>query len=180
MSIPHPARTALLIIDMQAGLFNGPDIPYERDLVLDNINQLIRKARTVDAPIFAARHTGPKGSPIEPGSPLTQLIPALAVEAKTDTVFDKTKPNCFFATGLAEMLRNAGVKRLVIVGMKTQYCIDSTCRAAAELGFEPTLVADGHTCMDTADLSAKAIIAHHNATLNGPFARLLSTLDCQF
>jgi nicotinamidase-related amidase len=108
---------------------------------------LIRKARQVGAPIFAVRHTEPQGSPIEPDSPLWQLLTDLEVDAAMDTVFDKTKPSCFFGTGLAERLVEADVSELVVVGMKTQYCIDTTCRIAAKLGFQPVLVADAHTCM---------------------------------
>jgi nicotinamidase-related amidase len=180
MQHPRLKHPALLIIDMQVGLFNNSEKPYERDRVLGNINQLIRKAREAGAPIFAARHTGPKGSPIEPGSPLWQLLPELKIDVVADTVFDKTKPSCFLGTGLTERLAEADIMALVIVGMKTQYCIDTTCRVAAELGFEPVLVADGHTCMDTPILPAEAIIAHHNATLNGPFVKLLNTADLQF
>jgi len=102
------------------------------------------------------------------------------VDADADTVFDKTKFSCFLGTGLAERLVEAGINELVIVGMKTQYCIDTTCRVASELGFEPVLVADGHTCMDTPALTAKAIIEHHNATLDGPFVKLRNTADVQF
>ncbi|MCX5542781.1 isochorismatase family protein [Paraburkholderia sp. CNPSo 3076] len=64
-------RRALLIIDMQEGLFNGPNSPFEGQRVLANIKQLIAEARKARAPVFAARHVGPPGSPIEPGSPLT-------------------------------------------------------------------------------------------------------------
>ncbi|WP_296651173.1 cysteine hydrolase family protein [Paraburkholderia sp.] len=176
----RPGRRALLIVDMQQGLFNGPAKPYEGDRVLANINQLIHRAREAGAPIFAARHTGPHGSPIEPGSPLSQLLPGIAVDTKIDTVFDKTRPNCFFGTGLAEWLADAEVGQLVIVGMKTEYCIDTTCRAATDLGFQPILIADAHTCTDTPALPAQAIIEHHNLTLNGPFVRLMSTASCHF
>lgn len=180
MQHPSPKRSALLIVDMQVGLFNGPEKPYERERVLENINQLIRMARKAGAPIFAARHTGPQGSPIEPDSPLWQLLPSLEVDVETDTVFDKTKPSCFLGTSLAERLVEAGIGELVITGMKTQYCIDTSCRSAVELGFQPVLVADAHTCMDTPALPAKAIIEHHNTTLNGAFVRLLNTADLQF
>jgi nicotinamidase-related amidase len=64
--------------------------------------------------------------------------------------------------------------------MKTEYCIDTTCRAAADLGIRPILIADAHTSMDSAVLSAKAIIEHHNLTLSGPFATLLNAADCAF
>ncbi|ROL69319.1 cysteine hydrolase [Pseudomonas chlororaphis] len=173
-------RPALLIVDMQVGLFNGPDKPYQRERVLDNINQLIRRAHQAGAPIFAMRHTGPEGSPIAAGSPLWQLLPTLELDEQQDVLLNKARPSCFAGTDLAERLHAAQVNELVIVGMKTQYCIDSTCRASGDLGFAAVLVEDAHTCMDTPVLGAKGIIAHHNATLNGPFVRLAKTAEVQF
>ncbi len=180
MSQPDAVRSALLIIDMQLGLFRGAEAPHDGTRILANINTLVGRARLAGAPIYAARHTGPKGSPIEAGSPLWQLHPELAVDSAVDRVFDKPRPSCFAGTQLADELGRARVERLVIVGMKTQYCVDTTCRAASELGFQPVLVADAHTCMDTPQLPAAAIIAHHNATLNGPFARLQATDEVCF
>jgi nicotinamidase-related amidase len=170
----------LLIVDVQVGLFSGPQLPYAHEQLLININNLIAKARDAGAPIFAVRHTGPAGSPIEAGSDFWQLHPALHLDLASDVVIDKTRSSSFFATSLAADLRAAQVSELVICGLKTQYCVDSACRAAAEHGFQPVLVADAHSCMDTAELAASAIIAHHNATLGGPIARLLNTADVVF
>ncbi|MGF6149576.1 cysteine hydrolase family protein [Pseudomonas fluorescens] len=172
--------SALLIIDMQVGLFNGPDKPHDGERVLANIRQLIHRAREREVPIYAVRHTGPQGSPIEARSAFWQLLPNLELDASSDILFDKTRPNAFYATSLAQQLQASRISDLFIVGMKTQYCIDSTCRAAADLGFNPVLVADAHTCMDTAALSAKMIIEHHNATLNGAFAKIVNTADAWF
>lgn len=172
--------SALLIIDMQVGLFNGPDAPHDGERIVANIQQLIGRARGRKVPIYAVRHTGPKGSPIEAGSAFWQLLPALELNASADILFDKRKPNAFYGTTLAEQLRANGINELFIVGMKTQYCIDATCRAAADLGFNPVLIADAHTCMDTPALPARTIIEHHNATLNGAFARVVNTADATF
>lgn len=49
--MPDNKRPALLIIDMQTGLYDGPEKPYERQRVLDNINQLIQRARHVGVPV---------------------------------------------------------------------------------------------------------------------------------
>ena len=76
-------------------------------------------------------------------------------------------------TDLAENLRAREATGVVITGMKTQYCVDSTCRAARDLGFDAVLIADGHTCSDTPLMKAKDIVAHHNATLDGPFCQLV-------
>lgn len=177
----HPSsRIALLVVDMQVGLYHGPEQPFEGQRVLANVQRLIERARAAGAPIFAARHTGPQGSPIAAGSPFWQLLPELGIDPATDTVFDKTRPSCFLGTQLAAQLAAAGVEELVIAGMKTQYCIDTTCRVAAELGFKPILAADAHTCMDTPALPAQAIVAHHNAMLAGPFVRLAETAAVQF
>ncbi|AZD01826.1 cysteine hydrolase family protein [Pseudomonas chlororaphis] len=179
MPSPQAQRPALLIVDMQVGLFHGPEQPFEGQRVLDNINQLIHRARQAGAPVIAVRHTGPQGSPIAAGSAPWQLLPQLQLEA-SDRRLDKTRPNCFVGTGLAEHLRAAQVDELVIVGMKTQYCIDATCRATLDLGFAAVLAEDAHTCMDTPALPARAIIDHHNATLDGAFVRRVKTADIRF
>lgn len=169
--------TALLIIDMQNGLYDGPEKPFERERVLDTINQLIHRARAANAPIFVARHTGPAGSPIEAGSPLWQLWQGLDVDESRDNLFNKTRPSCFLGTDLAQQLAAAQIKTLVVVGMKTQFCVDTTCRVAVELGLSVVLPEDAHTCMDTPALKAEAIIEHHNATLAGAFVKRVKAMD---
>ncbi|MGF6094683.1 cysteine hydrolase family protein [Pseudomonas sp. 18175] len=171
---------ALLIIDMQTGLYDGPEKPYERERLLDNINHLIERARKANTPIFVAQHTGPAGSPIAAGSPLWQVWQGLDVDASRDHLFNKTRPSCFLGTDLEQQLNAAQVKALVIVGMKTQFCIDTTCRVAVELGFSVVLPEDGHSCMDTPALKAEAIIEHHNATLAGAFAKRVKTHEVEF
>ncbi|NER59751.1 cysteine hydrolase [Pseudomonas sp. MAFF212428] len=173
-------QRALLVLDMQVGLFQGAEQPWQGQQVLANINRLIEAARGAQVPIFAARHTGPGGSPIAAGSPAWQLLPELGVDPCRDRVFDKSRPSAFFNTDLHHWLQQAAVDELLIVGMKTQYCIDTNCRVAAEFGFKPLLVSDAHTCMDTPQLTAEAIIAHHNATLGGAFATLCATEAVQF
>ncbi|QGZ65115.1 isochorismatase family protein [Paraburkholderia acidisoli] len=171
---------ALLIVDMQVGLFHGADQPHDGARVLAAINRLIARARAARAPIFAARHVGPPGSPLAPDSALTQLIPELHVDASRDGVFEKRRPSCFAGTALAERLAQARVDELVIAGMKTEYCVDTTCRAAADLGFKTLLAADAHTSMDTPVLPAAAIVAHHNRTLDGAFVTLVNADECAF
>lgn len=82
---------ALLILDMQVGLFHGPDKPWAGEALLDTLNALLTKAHSAGAPVFLARHVGPPGSPIEPGSPLTQLLPQLRL-AGNEVIFEKPVP----------------------------------------------------------------------------------------
>lgn len=170
---------ALLILDIQVGLVHGPEKPWRCEALLQTVNTLMDKARSARAPVFLARHIGPVGSPIEPGSPLTEVAQELKLLGD-EVVFEKRRPNAFEMTDLADNLRSRGVTGVVITGMKTQYCVDSTCRAARDLGFDAVLIADGHTCSDTPVMKAQDIVAHHNATLAGPFCQLVQAEDWRF
>ncbi|WP_339406125.1 cysteine hydrolase family protein [Pseudomonas helleri] len=170
---------ALLILDMQVGLVHGPDKPLGGPALINTLNELMRSARKSGAPIFLARHIGPAGSPIEPGSPLTELVQELQLMGN-EVIFEKKRPNAFAQTGLATLLRERGCDGVVVTGMKTQYCVDSTCRAARDCGFDAVLIANGHTCSDTQGLKAEAIVAHHNATLAGPFCRVVQAEEWSF
>ncbi|MGC1329274.1 cysteine hydrolase family protein [Pseudomonas sp.] len=173
-------RPALLIVDVQVGLIHGPQQPYQRERLLATINQVIAQAHEAGAPILAVRHTGPAGSPIAQGSPFWQVAAELQLEGRDARLFDKQASSAFQGTDLEHWLKEAQVEDLVIVGLKTQYCVDSACRAAAQLGFKPVLVADGHSCMDTELLAAEVIIAHHNHTLHGPIARVVEAANLLF
>ena len=177
MAIPE---SALLIIDMQRGLFYAHPVPHAAETVLSNTLLLTEKAMLAGAPVFFARHTGPDNSPFSEQSPLTQLIPELIVHAEKDRVFTKRFPSCFRETELLQQLRQKGIKRLIIAGMKTESCVDTTCRIAAELGFQVVLISDAHTTIDNEHLLAEQIIAHHNRTLAGPFVSLKTAAEFSF
>lgn len=76
---------------MQVGLFHGPDPLWRSAALLDAVNLLLDKAHQAGAPVFLARHVGPPGSPIEPGSPLTCLIDELRLHGD-EVVFEKAAP----------------------------------------------------------------------------------------
>jgi len=67
-------------------------------------------------------------------------------------------------TSLDSELRRLAVTHLIVAGMQTEYCVDTTCRRAISLGFDVTLVADGHTTSGGL-LPAADVIRHHNSVL---------------
>jgi nicotinamidase-related amidase len=67
-------------------------------------------------------------------------------------------------TPLLDELRRLEVTHVVVTGMQTELCVDTTCRRAITLGLEVTLVSDAHTTVD-ATLPAESIVAYHNAVL---------------
>lgn len=92
----------------------------------------------------------------------------------------KYHADSFHETDLQEHLKAMHVKKLVIVGIQTEFCVDTTCRRAFSLGYETILVADGHSTFDSDLLTASQIIAHHNMVLGSQFAELKQAADVEF
>lgn len=66
-------------------------------------------------------------------------------------------------------LKENEIEHLVIMGCKTEHCIDTAVRTATINHFDITLVGDGHSTTDTSILPAEKIISHHNETLHGHY-----------
>ncbi|HEX5739364.1 MAG TPA: cysteine hydrolase family protein [Hydrogenophaga sp.] len=157
-------RQALIVIDVQQGLCEGPDAAYETDALIACINTLTAGARAADVPVIFVQHEDNDGF-LTHGSREWQLPEGL-LALPTDGYVRKTTPDSFLRTKLQERLETQGVKRLVVCGMHTEFCVDTTTRRALALGYPVTLVADGHSSAGNAVLSAAQVIAHHNATLS--------------
>ena len=97
----------------------------------------------------------------------------------------KTTPDSFLKTELETLLSSRGITRLVICGMHTEFCVDTTTRRALALGYPVVLVSDAHTSAGNQAISPQQVIAHHNATLAnlssfGPRAESISSADLKF
>lgn len=160
-------NSALLVIDVQHGLFGGaPDLmgpPFEAEAVIARINSLVARARSAGAPVVWVQHQRAEGF-LAQGSASWQLQPDLHAQG-TDTRVFKTTPDSFLRTDLAEHLARWGTQRLVVCGYATEFCIDTTSRRALALGWPVTLAADAHTTHDKPHLSGAQIRQHHNITL---------------
>lgn len=82
-----------------------------------------------------------------------------------DARVEKRWSDAFRDTDLDTRLRDASITRLVLAGAQTEYCVDTTARRAASLGYDVDLVADGHTTSANGLLTREEIVGHHNATL---------------
>ncbi|MGS1077988.1 cysteine hydrolase family protein [Pseudoxanthomonas beigongshangi] len=153
---------ALLVIDVQRGLFETSPPPADAEDVIAGINALARRARSRGVPVIHVQHE--RASGMEAESPAWQLDPRLEVDA-ADRRIRKSTPDSFLRTGLDEVLAFLGVQELVLCGYATEFCVDTTTRSAAAHGYAVTLAADAHTTHDKAHASAAQIRTHHNATL---------------
>lgn len=155
-------KSALLIIDVQKGLFVPP--PADADAVIERINQLSARARRSGVPVIFVQHQT-ADQELPHGSDGWQIEPRLQV-TDTDLRVEKTTPDSFLRTNLQALLEQHGVTQLVICGYSTEYCVDSTTRRAAGLGYPVVLAADAHTSHDKAHASGAWIRNHHNAALS--------------
>jgi nicotinamidase-related amidase len=155
-------KQALLVIDVQRGLFDAAPRPFEADLVVGRINDLTARARGAGVPVFLIQHEN--AGELQHGSANWQLEQNLTVGA-SDTPIRKTTPDSFLGTKLQDLLTQRGTEQLVVCGYACEFCVDTTVRRAAALGYPVILAADAHTTHDKAHASGAQIRAHHNATL---------------
>ncbi len=157
---------AVVVIDVQAGIMANA---YHSAEVLENIKNLLGRAREAGVPVIYVQHASPAGQDLEINTPPWQIHPTIAPLAG-EVVIGKESPDSFHSTQLQTELEKQGIKQLVIVGAETQFCVDTTTRRAVSQGYDVLLVSDAHTTSYSPTLPAEQVIALHNETLNGFWA----------
>ncbi|OJF90571.1 cysteine hydrolase family protein [Pararhizobium antarcticum] len=165
--------TALLLIDVQNAIVAGLGTPERQPAIDVALNQMIgrlqvvqARARTAHTPVFLIQHDGGPGDPLARSSMGWGLRYEIA-PVSGEVVIHKKSCDSFFGTDLDAQLRQRSINHLVIGGCMTQFCIDTTVRRAVTLGYDVTLLSDGHATADMGTLTFEQIIAHHNAVLDG-------------
>ncbi|MRV75931.1 isochorismatase family protein [Duganella sp. FT92W] len=176
-------KTALLIIDVQQALCHGEYAAWDSSRILANINAVAARARVAGAPVFLIQHDEP-GGPLAAGSAGWQLADGLDTAA-SDLRLRKQASDSFHNTDLHAQLQQRGIDNLVICGLQSDFCVDTTTRRAMALGYPVQLVADGHSTVDNDVLTAQQIAAHHNATLSslssfGPRTKAVPATGVEF
>lgn len=154
--------SALLVIDMQNGIVEEG---YRADAVLATVRDLCHRARAADMPVIYLRHAHGEDGFLQHGTPAWEIHRAVAPHER-DVVLDKRANDAFHETPLGDELRRRGVKRVIITGMATEQCVDTTARSALSHDLDVTVVADGHTTVEYPGvLPATERIAYHNLVL---------------
>ena len=162
----------LLVIDMQSGLFSdlSPEL-HAASEVLSRVAQLIDRARALSVPIIYTRFLGPAGTPLSEDEPGSAIHPTVTPR-KGELVIEKDDSDAFLRTDLDEQLTRLGATRLVVCGLQSEFCVDSTCRTGYFRGYQIVLVEDGHTTAAAGGLSGAQIAEHHNRTLGRAYVTL--------
>jgi nicotinamidase-related amidase len=171
--------TALLVVDVQNTLCQGKWAAYGVDLVVPRIVSLARRVKQIGGYVVYIQHEEEHDA-MRRGSIGWKLCAML--EPSPDDIFiRKTTCDSFFKTDLKQNLERIGVDHVLVCGMQTEFCVDSTVRGALENGFAVTVVSDAHTTLETAVLTAPQIIAHHNLTFAnlGNFGPLIKVLPAE-
>jgi nicotinamidase-related amidase len=165
---------ALLLVDLQNDYFPGGAMELSgMDAAAAQAARLLGACRALHWPIFHVQHLArrPGATFFLPGTPGAEINPAVK-PLPGETILTKHFPNSFRDTGLAEMLKAAGVEELVIAGAMSHMCIDASTRAATDLGFRCTVV---HDACATRDLSFGGAVIPA-AQVHGAFMAALTPL----
>jgi nicotinamidase-related amidase len=172
-----PGKTALLLIDIQNDYWNPPRVPRER--FVDAARELLALAREHGIAVVhvqqARRDPGKPGfQPGTPGFEIHESVRPLEGEARVV----KHTPGSFFETNLEELLRDAGIENVIVSGIQTQKCCDTTTREASARGYRCFFASDAVETFDLTGPDGKTVgrdeIARAVfATLQNGFAEVL-------
>lgn len=171
-------KEALLIIDVQNDYFPGGACELCGALEAEKkIISLIEESRRLNRPVIYIQHINPPDDTffIE-GTYGCEISDRIKPESG-DKVIVKYYPNSFLETELDSYLKEIGAEKLIVCGMMTHMCVDTTVRAAMDYGYRIALVADGCADMDL-EISGETIPAdtvHKTfiASLKGIFADII-------
>ncbi len=175
--------TALVIIDIQAFYFEGGKLPLAGPVEASvNARALLERFRQLGRPVVHVQHLPKEMTAPDPtGCDPEYRIHPNVLPAPGELVIGKHFASSFRGTDLEARLRAMGVGKLVICGMQTHMCVEAATRAAADMGFEVTVV---HDACATCDLSfgpttvpAAHVHAAALAAMSGTYARVVSTAE---
>ncbi|MFX0113063.1 MAG: cysteine hydrolase family protein [Candidatus Hodarchaeota archaeon] len=173
------SNTALLIIDIQTGNFSEDPPIHEGNRLLSKVQNLVNKARAAEVPVIFIQNNGNEGDPDAYNTPGWHIHASIA-PIEGEIIVQKHTPDAFHETNLHVELGARKIKKLIIAGLQTEYCIDTTCRRAFSLGYEVVLVRDTHSTWNSPNFTAQQIIDHHNYTLGGFFVSLENENEVEF
>jgi len=189
------SRTALLVVDVQESfrvrpswqIVNHPDIA-------DRVGRLVAAARANDDLVVWVLHTEPgTGTTFDPATGHVRLIEGLE-PVEGEPVLRKTAHNAFTTTNLQQLLTQHGITEVVVSGIRTEQCCETTARLASDLGYDVVFVTEATATMplphwslpadatveeilaDPRTLSAEAVTERTEYALAGRFATI-RTLD---
>jgi nicotinamidase-related amidase len=173
-------ETALLVIDVQESFRHRPywsdfDVPF----FIEQLRILIEGAKSLDIPVVQIFHVEDSG-PFSLASGYVVPIKELTFEA--DAVFYKRSHSALVGSGLDVWLVQNGIRRVVVSGIRTEQCCETTTRHASDTGYSVDYVTDATLTFSMTDRrgrrwSPDEIKERTELVLDGRFARIVSVRE---
>jgi nicotinamidase-related amidase len=157
---------ALLVIDVQESFRQRPLwAAISNPGIAGDVARLVDGARASGDLVAWVLHSEPgSGTPFDPASGYVRYLAPLAPEPG-EPQLTKTSHNAFTTTGLQQLLTQRGIRELVICGIRTEQCCETTARVASDLGYQVTFVTEA---------TATNPIAHRDAAPGQSVEQLLA------
>lgn len=151
-------KTAVLIVDVQKALIEAN--PYRKEEFLQEVKCVADGARRAQIEVIYVRHDGGPGDELESGTEGWNIAEAVEPQ-QGELIFDKGYNSAFLETELGDYLKEKRITDLILMGMQTEYCIDSTCKTAFELGYGVTIPEGASTTYDNDYMSGEETVAFY-------------------
>lgn len=167
--------TALIVVDVQESFRHRPYWdPAEVPAFLSNLQQLIDGAVARRAPVIQVFHVEDEGVFALASGHVTQMT-GLAI--RPDAVFHKRSHSALVGSGLDVWLTQRGIRRLIVSGIRTEQCCETTTRHASDLGYHVDYVTDATLTFPMTDRHGRVwspadLRARTELVLDGRFARI--------
>lgn len=169
---------ALIVIDVQESFRARAEdwAAMQNQNITEPVSRLVDAARAGGDRVIWVLHSEPGTDTVfDPVQGYVRVMDGLA-PAPDEPVVVKTSVNAFTTTNLQQQLVQAGVREVVICGIRTEQCCETTARVASDLGFDVTFVTDATTTSAIPGLSAAEIIERTERVLAArEFARIATT-----
>jgi nicotinamidase-related amidase len=157
---------ALLIIDVQESFRQGPMWPaISNPGIASDVARLVDGARANGDLVVWVLHSEPgSGTAFDPASGHVRYIGPLKPQAG-EPQLTKTSHNAFTTTNLQQLLTQQGITEVIVCGIRTEQCCETTARVAFDLGYQVTFVTEA---------TATSPIAHRDAPAGQTVEQLLA------
>ena len=149
----------LLVIDMQKALID--DELYAFDTFMERTARLIDAARKNNVEVIYVQHDAGAGSGFSVGDEAFEIAEEVAPR-EGEKVFIKTINSCFGNKDFKAYMEQQEDKRLMIIGLQTNYCIDATVKSAFERGFEVIIPEGTNSTFDNDYMTGETTVRYYN------------------
>ena len=149
----------LLVIDMQKGLVDGDLYAYES--FMDRTVRLVRAARKSGVEVVFVQHDAGPGSGLTVGEEDFEIVDEVRPEPG-EKVFIKKINSCFGNPEFRQYMEQLEDKRVMIIGLQTNYCIDATVKSAFERGFDVIIPEGTNSTFDNNYMTGETTVRYYN------------------